>query len=56
MNAIALDTRPSSHTWDLESRTPWHDWACWVPGRHLDELLPTAAARTRDPRTDIRAA
>ena len=56
MNAIALDTRPSSHTWDLESRTPWHDWACWVPGRHHDELLPTEAARTRDPRTDVPAA
>lgn len=56
MNAIALETRHSSHTWDVESLTPWHDGACWVPGRHHDELAPAEAARARDPRTDIRAA
>ena len=51
MNAIALETRHSAHTWDIESRTPWHDWACWVPGRHHDELVPTEAAPTdRRPR------
>ena len=48
MNAIALETRHSAHTWDIESRTPWHDWACWVPGRHHDELVPTEAARSHD--------
>ncbi|MDV3223171.1 hypothetical protein [Intrasporangium sp.] len=49
MNVIALETRHSAHTWDVEPRTPWHDWACWVPGRHHDELVPAARLGRHDP-------
>ena len=56
MNTIALETRHSDHTGDIEPRTTSHDWACWIPGRHHDELVRTDARRARDPRTDVRAA
>lgn len=39
MNTFVLETRHSEHSWDIDYRTSAaHDWACWVPGRHHDEL------------------
>jgi hypothetical protein len=49
MNVIALETRHSAHTWDIESHTPWHDWSCWVPGRHHEELVPAEPTDAHDP-------
>lgn len=42
MNAFATETLRSSHSWDIDYGAASHDWACWIPGRHHDELTGPA--------------
>ncbi len=42
MNASTLEPRRSEHSWDIDTGTTSHDWACWIPGRHHDALTRPA--------------